>query len=328
MLNTALEKKITSLQAKAFVVGAAGVVITLAALLFTPVVTGEDNVYQVTTGFGARFFQALHIAWITLLGLPLGGLAIIMLRPLAGGAWSVVLQRVCEAASRTIWVFFFVGIFIMGLGSSYLFPWVHEEILHHNHIIGAKVHYLNLGFFWIRYVVYFAIWYGLMSLFNGASKRLDETGNQVFAVRMQRFSAPGLVLFFLSVTFAMTDWAMSLEPEWFSTIYGPFGVVSVVLLTLSAMIIALTRLDQWEPLKSRITAKHYHDIGNLMLGFVILWSYMAFAQFLITWSGNLPEEIGWYMHRKGGGLTVVTVMLMLFHFLVPMIYLLFRQNKK
>lgn len=324
MLNSALEKQISGVQSKAFVVGVAGLAVTFCALFAGP----SAEIHGPTAGAGGRFFQALLIAWILLLGLPLGGMATVMLRHLAGGAWSVFMQRVCEACGRTLWYFFAVGLFIFLLGANNIFPWLHYEYIAEHHVVEEKLHYLNLPFFYTRYIIFFAIWAGLIWFFGTSSKRLDETGNQMYAVRTARFAAVGLILYVATITFAATDWGMSLEPEWFSTIYPVIWLVSQCLLTLAFTIVVLSFLKDHEPIKSRITTKQFHQLGNFLLGFVILWSYVSFSQFLIIWSGNVPEEIGWYLNREGGGLTVVTAILMLFHFLVPMLILLFRKTKQ
>ncbi len=129
------------------------------------------------------------------------------------------------------------------------------------------------------------------------------------------------------MTFAGTDWAMSLEPEWFSTMYGPLTWISQGLTVLAFTILVLSSLAEEKPLSRYVTVEHYHTLATLMCGFVILWAYMSFSQFLIIWSGNLPEEIPYYLHRKTGYYQVIIFLLMLGHFFFPMLVLLQRKIK-
>jgi len=312
MLTDTLKEEIQAWRRKALLIGIAGLVISLLALAISP----------------SRFYQSWLVAYVLVFGLAAGGLSGVLLRHLAGGAWSVAIQRFCEAASRTLWVFAPLFLFLFLTGGTYLYPWTDPVYAASHPVVANKTAYLNTGFFLLRFAACFALWGLLAFLFNRWSARLDATGDPRYAVWMRRLSAPGMAAMFLSMTIAATDWGMSTEPEWYSTIYGPLWIVSQGLSILALSIIAITRMDGEPPLAQAMNHRQYVNLGNLLLAFTVLWTYVAFSQFLITWSGNLPEEIGWYLNRRGGGLTGISVLLALFHFLVPMIVLLFRQTKE
>jgi hypothetical protein len=191
--------------------------------------------------------------------------------------------------------------------------------------------YLSVPFFWLRAGVYFAVWLVLTYILNRWSRQQDQAHEAAVVRSRQRrlglLSGGGLVLYGLTVTFAAVDWLMSLEPHWFSTIYG-FLVITGQLLAAMAFAVVITAvLARFEPLSSVISPGLFNDLGNLLLAFVMLWAYCAFSQFLITWSGNLPEEIVWYLHRSQRGWGWIRLLLLLLHFAVPFFLLLSRSIK-
>jgi hypothetical protein len=188
--------------------------------------------------------------------------------------------------------------------------------------------YLQPGGFIVRAVIYFAIWIVLAYLLSKWSAEQDRTGESVFKDRMMSLAAPGLVLWGLTVTGAAIDWVLSLEPHWFSTIYGMIFIVVECLAGLTFAILVLARLWEYEPLKDSVEPKRLIDLGSLMLAFTILWAYVSFSQFLIIWAGNLKNEIPWYMARAFGRWAVVAVILLIFHFFVPFFLLLQRRIKR
>ena len=188
--------------------------------------------------------------------------------------------------------------------------------------------YLNPSFFLIRTALYFALWIVFALLLKRLSDAQDRRGDHGPSRWLQRISGPGLGLLFLAGTFAAIDWMMSLEPHWFSTIYGALVCVSEALSTLAMMIAVVILLSAEKPMAEAATQDRLHDLGNLMLAFTMLWAYMSFAQYLIIWSGNLPEEIPWYLRRTRGGWQWVALALALFHFFLPFFVLLFRESKR
>src|SRR6266571_6446680 len=188
-------------------------------------------------------------------------------------------------------------------------------------------HYLNPSFFTARAVGYFAIWSVLALLLNWFSLQQDRTADPKLRQRMQFLSGPGLVIFVLTTTFAAIDWVMSLDPAWSSTIFGLILVASWTLSALGFTILAMSWLSQREPMNQVVQPSHFHDLGNLTLALVMLWTYFAFSQYLIIWSGNLPEETTWYVARKHGGWGVIALVIAILQFGFPFLLLLSRAAK-
>jgi hypothetical protein len=177
-------------------------------------------------------------------------------------------------------------------------------------------------------VFYFLVWTFYARRLSQWSAEQDRTGDERLMGRMRALSAPGLVVFVLTTTFAFVDWIMSLEPHWFSTIYGAMFLVGEVLESFAFIIALLVVLSRQAPLKDYVTPQHFHDLGNLMFAFMVLWAYLSFSQFLIIWAGNLPEEIPWYLRRLNGGWAWVAFSLVVFHFALPFLLLLQRGIKR
>ncbi|HZG53917.1 MAG TPA: hypothetical protein VEZ40_17565 [Pyrinomonadaceae bacterium] len=280
----------------------------------------------------AGFWRAYLVGYVFWTGVSVGSLAIIMLHHLSGGGWGVVIRRPLEAAARTLPVMAILFLPIAyAVFSHQLYPWTlpEEQDLE---IIKHKAIYLNIPFFLARTVFYFAMWYMLSYFLSKYSLMQDATADprerRRLKERMQTVSGPGILLFGLTVTFAAVDWVMSLEPEWFSTIYGLLIMVGWGLTSLAFAIVTTVILSRDETLARVYQPRHFHDHGKLMLAFVMLWAYFSFSQFLIIWSGNLPEEIPWYMRRLFGGWGYVALALVVFHFALPFVLLLSRERKR
>jgi len=274
-----------------------------------------------------QFFRSYLLGYLFWTGIVLGSLALIALHHLTGGGWGFAIQRILESATRTLplMVLLFVPVL---LGMKRLYLWARPEAVAGDAILQHKVLYLNAPFFWARTVAYFAIWAVLIFLFNRWSRQQDRTADPSFTRRLQVLGGPTLVIYVLTVTFAAVDWVMSLDPHWFSTIYGILFVVGQGLTTLAFAIVVIARLVQHAPLSEVVREKHFQDLGNLLLAFVMLWAYISFSQFLIIWSGNLPEEIPWYQHRLHGGWEWIALLLVVFHFALPFVLLLLRTVKR
>src|SRR6185295_2076224 len=195
-------------------------------------------------------------------------------------------------------------------------------------VLKHKSSYLNAPFFTGRTAFYFLVWIFFAWLLNRWSAEQDRTGDISILHRLQRLSGPGLIIYALTITFASTDWVMSLEPHWFSTIYGMMFMVGQTLTTLAFVIAVLALLADTPPLSNFLKPEILNDLGNLLFAFIMLWAYLSFSQYLIIWSGNLPEEIPWYLRRSSGGWQWIAVGLALFHFAIPFFLLLIRRNKR
>ena len=274
-----------------------------------------------------RFFEAYLMAYVFWLGIALGCQAILMIHHLAGGRWGFAVRRLLEAGSGTLpllTVLFIPCLF--GLHSLYV--WTRPEALAADELLRHKQPYLNAPFFVVRAGIYFAIWLGTMVLLRRASSVQDQTPSREVTRRLTLISGAGLGLYMLTMTFASIDWMMSLEPSWFSTIYGLLIMTGQVLSAFALVIIVAAFLVTHKPYAEVILPLHFHDLGNFLLTFVIFWAYMAFSQFLIIWSGNLPDENSWYLHRLVGGWKGVGVVLIILHFFVPFVLLLSRDLKR
>jgi hypothetical protein len=275
----------------------------------------------------AQFFQSYLMAYMFVLGATLGCLALGMIHQLSGGAWGVVTRRLIGAASRVIPILTVLFLPIL-LGMGYLYEWTHADVVAQDEVLTGKQLYLNVPFFIVRAVIYFAVWNGITYFLNKWSLDQDRTGDPRIARRMQVLSGGGLLAYGLTITFASFDWLMSLDPHWFSTIYGILIVGGQGLTALAFLIVALVWLSRRPPLNTIVAANHFHDLANLMLAFVMLWAYFSFSQYLIIYSANLPEEITWYMHRLHTSWRFIGVALVVFHFTVPFLILLSRRVKR
>jgi hypothetical protein len=274
-----------------------------------------------------HFFRSYLFAYAFWAGIAIGSLAIIMLHHLSGGGWGMMIRRLLEAATRTLPVV--VVLFLpLVLGMKPLYEWARPEAVEADKILQHKALYLNVPFFLLRTLFYFLCWIGLAHLLNRWSRQQDETGDPAFAGKMETMSGPGLVLFGATVTFASFDWVMSLEPHWFSTVFGLSFMVGQVLTAFPFAIALTAYLSNRKPMSEAVTAGHFHDLGKLTLAFVMLWAYLSFSQFLIIWSGNLPEETPYYLKRLTGGWQYFQLALIVFHFVLPFFLLLSRSLKR
>lgn len=274
-----------------------------------------------------RLFRSYLFAYVYWAGIAIGSLAIIMLHHLSGGGWGMMIRRLLEAATRTLPL---VAVLFLPLvlGIRPLYEWARPEVVEADKILQFKAPYLNVPFFLLRTLFYFACWIGLAHLLNRWSRQQDETGDPALAGKMETMSGPGLVLFGATVTFASFDWVMSLEPHWFSTVFGLSFMVGQVLTAFPFAIAMTAYLSGRRPMSEAVTAGHFHDLGKLTLAFVMLWAYLSFSQFLIIWSGNLPEETPYYLKRLTGGWQFFQLALILFHFALPFFLLLSRSLKR
>ncbi|HEY0459733.1 MAG TPA: hypothetical protein VGC97_11400 [Pyrinomonadaceae bacterium] len=262
--------------------------------------------------------------------LGVGGLGILHLQYLTGGAWGVVIRRVVEACSRTIP--YLLALFIpIAAGVPYLYEWYH---LHEqgDDVVMHRGWYLTWGGFVVRGIVYFVIWTIMQTMLNRWSANQDKSADYEESAKWlgaaTAFSGPSLVIYVLVVSFATIDWTMTLDPHWFSTIWGFLYVAGWALSCFSFSVVILAYLSDKAPMNRILGKRHFHDIGKLMLALVMVWAYFNFSQFLIIWSGNIPEETVWFLARMKDGWGWVGLILILFHFAFPYLVLLSRDIKR
>ena len=273
------------------------------------------------------FFRGYLVAYNFWLGVALGCLAITMLYHLTGGGWGLILRRLLESATRTLplLLVFFVPL-LFGLHE--LYEWADPEAAARDSLLQHKSVYLNVPRFVAFSAGYFVIWLVIAYLLNQWSRDQDATADPRLLRRFRLLSAPGLVLYGLTITFASVDWVMSLDWHWYSTIFPVVFAIGQVLTGFAFATAAAAFLASRPPLADIVTPAHFQDLGNLLLAFVMFWAYVSFSQFLLIWSGNLPEEIRWYAPRFEGGWQWIGVGLILCQFAVPFLLLLSREVKR
>jgi hypothetical protein len=302
--------ELAGLQSKALMVGAVGIAAAAAGFAMD-----SDQFY--------RSYLTGYLYW---LALTLGCLGWTMIYHLTAGSWGVPARRIWESGGRTMPLMAILVIPII-LGMKTLFPWARPEAVD-DAIIQAKVAFLNEPFFLARVVFYMVLWSAIGILLSRWSLQQDAEGPQP-AIRKLRFiSGGGLVLMALSLTFFSVDFVMSLDPHWFSTIFGFLFAAADLLSAMAFTVLAVRFLEKTDSLKKLVNVNTYHDYGNLLLGFIMLWTYMNLSQFLIIWSGNTQEEAPWYLERMGDGWLVISQSLIIFHFALPLLFLLTRWTKR
>ncbi len=274
----------------------------------------------------AEFFRAYLIAFLFWIGITLGSLALLMVQHLTGGRWSLVIRRILEASTRTLPLMAVAALPLLA-GMKTLYSWSRPGQT--DPVILAKLFYLNPAFFAVRMVFYFAIWFTLAYFLNKWSRQEDagEAGVALW-MRLEGLSGIGLVIYGFTVTFASVDWVMSLEPNWYSTIYGLLFMVGQALTAMAFSIIMLVWLSGHKPLSQVVRPAQFQDLGSFLLTFVMLWAYLEFSQFLIIWGGNLSDEIPWYLRRMEGVWGHVGLLLVILSFAFPFFLLLFRNVKR
>jgi len=304
----AAQETLDRIQRRSLVIGALGVL----ALIVGAVLDRE------------QFFRSYLVGYMLWVGVTLGCLAILMLQHLSGGRWGLAIRRTLEAGSRNLKLMALLFLPVL-LGMGKLYPWVNpgdDPILLH------KAAYMNPKMFVARAIFYFAVWGTLAWLLSRWSGQQDQEPERDLRLRLRSGSAAGLLLYAATVTLASIDWVMSLDPHWSSTIYGMLFMAGQCLSALCLAVGMVALLARFQPLKQAVHPEVFHDLGKLVLTFVILWAYFSFSQLLIIWSGNLPEETSWYLNRWSGGWEAVGLLLVIFHFALPFALLLSRNLKR
>ncbi len=282
---------------------------------------------------GLRSWLLGFIFWA---GITFGSLGVLMLQYMTGGAWGVVIRRTLEAATRTmpLVILFFIPLALGVYFHSFMeFTHMAESKAPVDiHIMEARGIYMAPWFWIVRSAIYFAV-FGLMAyLLNKWSVQQDKTetveDSRLVLEKASRFSGPSMVIFGLTVTFAVVDWMMMLDPHWFSTMWGLLFVAGWGLSCFCFCVALLANLSGTAPMDRVLGKRHFHDLGKLMLALTMVWAYFNFSQFLIIWAGNLPEETTWYLARMKGGWGYIGIILIVFHFAFPFLVLLQQDFKR
>jgi len=286
-----------------------------AVLLAVPAIVGSWE----------HFLRSYLTCYAYFLSIALGGLFFVLLQHLTGSSWSVVVRRLAEAIAANVLL---LAILVLPLlaGMNTLYEWMHPE--EGDALLLGKAAWLNAGFFVVRVVVYFGVWCIAARWLLGTSVRQDETGDPKLTVAMAKASAGLMVLYALTVTFAAFDLFMSLDPHWYSTIYGAYYFSGGMVGFFAFLAVLLFILQRRGKLRSEVTEEHWHDIGKQMFGWMVFWAYIAFSQYMLIWYANIPEETVWYETRQHGDWTTVGYILLFGHFLLPFVFMLPRVMKR
>ena len=273
----------------------------------------------------AAFFKGYFFAWLFFLGMSLGAMTAVMVHHLVGGEWGTFVRRFGEAAANVLPLLFVLFVPIL-VGLHRLYPWADPN--NHNAVVAHKHIYLNPDFFIGRYVVYFAVWMLTAWLLRKLSLQQDRASRPRTEHWLRVVSAAGLVAYFVTMSLAAVDWIMSLEPQWYSTIFGLIVCVGQAVIGTAMLIIMLELMSASPPFAGRVQPRHFNDLATLLITAVILWAYHAFSQLLVTWMGNIQGEISWYVKRSYGPWRVMSGLLIVIGFLAPFVLLLQRGIKK
>ncbi len=275
---------------------------------------------------------AYHVGFLYSLGLALGCLGFTMILQQFNAGWSAAVRRQAENVASLIPVvlLLFIPVVVLEVFVFHgkLFHWMHEGVGESDPVLQKKAGYLNVGRWLAFAALYFIIWTVLATKLRGYSVRQDATGDKWLTARARRMSSYGLLLFALSTAFASFDWLMTMDPHWFSTMFGVYFFAGSIMSAIALIIIVLGLLKMNGKLEGVVTAEHFHDLGKLLLSFTIFWAYITFCQYFLIWYSNIPEETAFYNLRQSHGYEKLGLILCFGHFLIPFVILLFRQVKR
>jgi len=296
------------------------------------VALGIGVVASVATVFGAftnatQFFYSYLFGFLFWLGLSMGCFAVSSIHQLTGGRWGWSTRRFLEAGYLVLplMLVLFVPIFF---GLHHLYPWANPRDVSGENVLHERHPYENSLWFIVRQIVFLLVFIFMSVRMRIWSIRQDTTIDATPTRRARFISGPGLVVYGLLGTFASIDWIMSLEPHWYSTMFGVIVLIGQILTAYAFSIIMITVFKDEPSVRAVLNKTQYHQLGNLLLAFVLFWTYVSFGEFLIIYSGDLPHELEWYLHRIAGNWKFVLVAVAVFHFFVPFFLLLFRAVKK
>lgn len=279
--------------------------------------------------------DSFFFSWITSFAFVssffVGSLFFVFIQHVTRSKWSVTVRRIPESfiANFWVWAVFITPIIIaMAMGAlKHVYHWTDHEHVHHDPILSGKVAYLNEPFFIIRQAIYFIFWGFLGWKLHKISVDMDKSGDWGIQTVMRKLSAPGIFFGGFILAFASFDWLMSIDPHWFSTMFGVYYFAMSFQATLAIMVLIVFWLHGKGLLRNVINKAHYNDIGYLMFGFTVFYAYIAFSQFLLIYYANIPEETLFFYHRMEGNWEFLTYSLLIFRFVVPFLLLLSKEAK-
>jgi hypothetical protein len=274
-----------------------------------------------------RFFQSYLVGFLFTIFIPLGAFFFLMVMFLTGSAWSVTMRRVVENMVVTLPFGLILAIPVL-LGIGTLYEWAHPGAASHDAVLRAKQAWLNPSSFAYRTVIYFLLWGLWATQIYRQSVKQDKTRSLQQMHTISRWCAPGLLMLVLTGTLAAWDWSMSLDPHWYSTIFGLYCLAGGAFAFMALWLLIMVALRDKGVLRKAVHMEHYHDLGKWMFALTIFWAYIAFSQYLLIWYANIPEETEWFLKRFEGSWSWVSALLLFGHFIVPFLVLVFRSSKR
>ncbi len=279
-----------------------------------------------------QFYFSYLVGWIFCVSVAVGAQFFIIIQHLTKAHWSVVVRRIPEAL---VWAFPVLALLSIPIlfGMHDLFHWAHHGVMdpaspEYDPVLAGKEAYLNVPFFLVRVVFYFAVWTLIGYRLYTLSVRQDVDPDRSIPARQRSTSAWGLPLMAVTTAFASYDFLMSLDPHWFSTIFGVYFFADAFLSSFAFTTLLAVLFQRSGMLRRTISAEHYQDLGKFMFGFTVFWAYIAFSQYMLIWYGNLPEETIWYRIRLENGWQVYSAILLIGHFIIPFWVLISRGAKR
>ncbi|MCB0386721.1 MAG: molybdopterin oxidoreductase, partial [Bdellovibrionales bacterium] len=274
-----------------------------------------------------RAWHSYLVSFFYFVSLAVGGLFFAAVQHVTKAGWSVNIRRLVESFTAFM-PFAFVGAIVLIIGSTHLYEWLHADVVAKDALLQHKAGYLNMPFFAIRVLVFFGAWVLFSRILVGASTKQDSTGDVNLTHKCVPWSVAFLPVFALSYTFFSFDSLMSLEPHWFSTIYGVYTFSGLFQATMAATILLILYLSKKGLLRGYVDENHLHDLGKFLFAFTVFWAYIAFSQYMLIWYANLPEETIFFLPRLDNGWLTVSISLIIFKFIVPFLALLPRWAKR
>lgn len=289
---------------------------------------------------GASFVRGYVINFMFFLSLGLGGLLFVLIQHVTRAGWSVAIRRFAEHAAMTLQTMGLLAIplvlvmlgwdvpLLAAFEAQAVYSWIDPQVVLADEVLDGKYGYLNVPFFLMRMVIYFTVWIAMARFFYGSSVRQDETGDAGLTASMQAWSAPCILAAAVTLTFCAIDLLMTLDPHWFSTIYGVYYFAGAFLGFMCLSAVAFLLLQQHGRVENVVTMEHYHDIGKLMFAFVVFWAYIGFSQYMLIWYANIPEETVFIVARHHGVWGGLSLIMLFGHFVLPFLYLITRWTKR
>ncbi len=274
-----------------------------------------------------RVWHSYLTSYFYFSSLAIGGLFFSAIQHAVQAGWSVNIRRISESMTAFLPVVLVGGLVLLASGSD-LYLWLDKEVYLNDPIIAGKYAYLNWGFWAVRMVVFALLWWFFSTKIVGYSLKQDEDGDEAWTHKLTRVSVAFLLVFALSYSLFSVDLLMSLEPHWFSTIWGVYCFAGLFQSTLAFTILMILYCRSKGWVTGLMTEEHVHDVAKFLKGFTVFWAYIAFSQFMLIWYANLPEETVFYLHRSHGGWMEVSLALLVFKFIVPFVALLPRWAKR